>query len=178
MNTKIVIHKINITKEARCDVKDALGIKEFNWRSAKSEIEEYITYQDKANCIPWWGYFRCKYYDEKSDKMLMLFFYRKEKISVMQFWDLAGVCLEEDWSEELEDDGVIRNWLKTKIDDLAEEDDWVISYRVNKVLRETTKTKYDNILKEVLDEFNNKRDKETAKELALLQSKRYGIARE
>lgn len=140
MKTEVIIHKVNITEEAKFDVRDCLGLNAFNWRSMKAEVEEYITHQSNAGRIPWWGYFRCKYFDEKSDKMLMLFFYKGESLSIMQFWNLAGVCFEEDWTEEAEDDGEIRNWLKCKIEDITDDDDWVINERVNAILKHTQKT--------------------------------------
>ncbi len=165
-----VIHKLNITDESKFDIKECLNIKGFKWQALKKEVEEYITHQSKENKLPWWGYFRCKYYDEKSDSMLMLFIYKSCKLSIMQYWDLAGVCLAKDWTQELEDDGFIRSWLKVKIKDIPEQEDWVIRERVMKVLERTTKTKFEKVLKEVRDEFNNKRDQEVAEEMAFLQS--------
>jgi len=169
----IIIHKLNITEEARFDIRECLEIKQFDWQKMKGEVEEYITYQAKENRIPWWGYFRCKYYDEKSDNMLMLFIYKSKKLSIMQHWDLAGVCLAEDWSEEQECEGCIRSWLKQRIENLPEEDDWAISYRVNTILKETIETEFIEVLQEVRNEFECKRDKETAEEMAFLQSYYY-----
>lgn len=166
----VLINKLNITAEARFDIKECLKLRKFDWQNMKSEVEEYITHQSKENRIPWWGYFRCKYYDEKSDSMLMLFIYKSNKLSIMQYWDLAGVCLEEEWTQELEDEGYIRSWLKKKIENLPEEDDWVISYRVNTILRETIETDFIEALQEVRNEFECKRDKEAAEEMAFLQS--------
>lgn len=168
-----VIHKLNITDESRFDIKECLNIKGFNWQKMKCEVEEYMTHQARANRIPWWGYFRCKYYDEKSDSMLMLFIYKSNKLSIMQHWDLAGVCLAETWTQELEDSGFIRSWLKVKVQDIPESEDWVIRERVTRVLEETTKTKLIKVLQEVTNEFECKRDKEIAEEMAFLQSYYY-----
>ena len=55
----------------------------------------------------------------------------------MQYWDLKGVCEAADWSEEAEDDGLVRVWLETKIEDLPDEEDWAIRARVYKILKET-----------------------------------------
>ena len=170
MSKEILIHKINITDEAKCDVGESLDIQGFDWSEMKTEVEEYITHQTKENRTPWWGYFRCKYYDEDSDKMLMLFFYRGDRLSIMQFWNLVGICLAEDWTQDAEDNGEIRNWLKCRITDLSEEEDWVIAYRVNRIIKETNKTKYEEVLKEVLNEFDCERDKEVAEQVAFLQS--------
>jgi len=168
--TAEVINKINITAEAVFDYEECLDLGKINKRPLKAEVEEYINNMNKSGKLLYDSYFRCKYFDEDSDKMLMLFFYRAERLSIMQFWNLAGICLAKDWTEDAEDNGEIRNWLKCKITDMPEEQDWVIAYRVNIIIKETRKTKYEEVLKEVLNDFDNKRDKEAAKEVALLQS--------
>lgn len=58
-----------------------------------------------------------KYYDEAIDRMLMLFLYKGEKFGRMQVWKVTGICFAEDWTEEQEESGQIRFWLKTKICD-------------------------------------------------------------
>ena len=62
--------------------------------------------------------------------MLMLFFYKGQKIGPMQLWDLKGICLAESWNEILEEKGVIRNWLKHGID-TEDKADWVLELREN-----------------------------------------------
>ena len=165
-----VIHKVNITAEAKLDVLYDLNLQGFDWRMLKAEIEEYIKNQSEASRIPWWGYFRVKFLDECSDTLLMLFCNKGKKMGIMQFWDLAGVCLAEDWSEDAEYAGEIRSWLNTKIDELPEEDDWVVRVRVNEILKNTEKTQWTNVLEEVKDAFKCERDKEAAEKVALLQS--------
>lgn len=103
----------------------------------------------------------------------MLFIYKSNKLSIMQHWDLAGVCLAETWTQELEDSGFIRSWLKVKVQDIPESEDWAIRERVTRVLEETTKTKLIKVLQEVTNEFECKRDKEIAEEMAFLQSYYY-----
>ena len=74
----------------------------------KGECEKYIDNISGQNI----GYYiRAKYYDETTDEMLMLFFYKGKTISRMQMWELAGICRADDWSEEMEEDGIIRHWL-------------------------------------------------------------------
>jgi hypothetical protein len=165
-----VIHKVNITAEAKLDVLYDLNLQGFDWRMLKAEIEEYIKNQSEAGRIPWWGYFRVNYLDESSDTLLMLFCHKGKKTGIMQFWDLAGVCLAEEWSEDAEYAGEIRSWLNTKIDELPEEDDWVVRVRVNEILKNTEKTQWTNVLEEVKDAFKCERDKEAAEKVALLQS--------
>lgn len=165
--TTEVIHKLNITAEASLDIKDCLGGIVFDKRKFKAEVEEYI--QNMSKRLPWWGYFRADYEDEYNER-IKLFIYKGEKLGLMQYWDLRGVCLAKDWSEEIEDEGYIRSWLNTKIEDVPDDEDWVIRYRVWKVLRNTNQTSYEKVIEEVSSEFNNNRDKETAEQMAFLQS--------
>lgn len=174
MREEILIHKINITDEAKFDIKECLEIQGFNWRELKAEVEEYITHQTRENRIPWWGYFRCKYYDEKSDAMLMLFFYKAERLSIMQFWNLAGVCLAEDWTEEAEDSGQIRNWLKCKITDL-DKGDWVVEQQLRAetdkiIMGYAVQGSINGLPKEIKDAVEYGNNQELTKALSLLQN--------
>lgn len=165
--TTEVIHKLNITAEASLDIKECLGEVVFDKRKLKAEVEEYI--QNMSSRLPWWGYFRADYEDDDTER-LKLFIYKGKKIGLMQYWDLKGVCLAKELSEEMEDEGLIRSWLNTKIEDIPEEEDWVVRYRVWQVIRNTGKTSYDKVLEEVKDVFECERDKEAAEKVALLQS--------
>ena len=93
----------------------------------KAECEEYIENHPTAKHR---HYFRAKYYDETQNRMLMLFFYKGQKIGPMQMWNLKGICLAESWNEILEEKGVIRNWLKHGID-TEDKADWVLELREN-----------------------------------------------
>ena len=93
----------------------------------KAESEEYIEIHPTAKHR---HYFHVKYYDESQGQMLMLFFYKGQKIGPMQLWDLKGICLAESWNEILEEKGVIRNWLKHGID-TEDKADWVLELREN-----------------------------------------------
>ena len=168
--TTEVIHKLNITAEASLDIKECLGEVVFDKRKLKAEVEEYI--QNMSSSLPWWGYFRADYEDGDTER-LKLFIYKGKKIGLMQYWELRGVCLAKDWSEEMEDEGHIRSWLNTQIEDIPEEDDWVVRYRMWQVIRSTDKTSYDKVLEEVKDVFECERDKEAAAKVAFLQSAYY-----
>ena len=165
-----VIHKLNIMPEAAFDLSDCLNLNGFDKRALKTETEEYISHMTASDRLPWWGYFRCDYIDEASGRRLKLFVYKGIRIGLMQYWDLMGVCEAAEWTEDAENDGLIRVWLETKIEGLPDEDDWAVRVRVNKILRETGKTVFENVLEEVLNDFECKRDKEAAEKLALLQS--------
>ena len=164
------IHKLEISAEALADVRETLSV-EIDRHTLKRETEAYISNLTASGRMPWHGYFRADYFDEKSGKCLKLFVYRGMRLGVMQFWTLKGVCESADWSEEAEEDGLIRMWINTAFDaGGVGDDDWVVNHRVNQILLETAKTKYENILKEVLDAFKCRRDKEIAEKLVLLQS--------
>ena len=170
--TTEVIHKLNITAEASLDIKECLGDIVFDKRRFKADVEEYI--QNMSRRLPWWGYFRADYEDGDTER-LKLFIYKGKKIGLMQYWELRGVCLAKDWSEEMEDEGHIRSWLNTQIEDIPEEEDWVVRYRVWQVIKNTCKTSYEKVIEEVRSEFDNNRDKEAAKKMAFLQSGYYNI---
>ena len=84
------IHKLNITAGATFDINEVLGLI-LDRRDIRAQVEEYITHQEAAGRLPWWGYFRCNYLDEVSGELLRLFVYRRERLGLMQFWELAGV---------------------------------------------------------------------------------------
>lgn len=151
------------------DIYECLGASHFNKRKLKIELEEYLQRMGEAGRLPWCGYFQCDFIDEKTGKTLKLFIQEGANFGYMQCWELVGVCLAKDWSIELEEDGYIRRWLKTKIEDAPDEIDDSIVLRVAKVINNTMKTKFKNVLQEVLNEFENEEDKRVAEKLALLQ---------
>jgi len=62
--------------------------------------------------------------------MLMLFIYKAERFGIMQTWEVTGVCIADEWDETLEDEGIIRQWCRTEIENLHDEKDWVIQVRI------------------------------------------------
>ena len=165
-----VIHRLQITPEAAFDIFDSLGLVGFDTRLLKTELEEYITRKNAAGRLPWWGYFRCDWYDEGNDRWVKLFIRKGMTVGIMQYWNLAGVCFLEDWTDELEDEGIIRAWLDTRVEDIPNEEDAAVRLRVWETLKNTNKTVFENFLEEVKNEFVNQRDKEAAEKLAFLQS--------
>lgn len=124
--TERMIHKVSVAEEAVFDYEELVGAQP-PIRDIKQEVETYLNIT--AARVRGY-YFRVKYYDEAIDRMLMLFLYKGEKFGRMQVWKVAGICFAEDWTEEQEESGQIRFWLKTKICDLPPEVDWVVKYRV------------------------------------------------
>lgn len=130
MTAEIMINKVVITEEAKFDYEEVVARQPIPKTAIKNECELYIDNLQKGGRLLYGYYFRAKYYDENSDKMLMLFFYKGERFGKMQLWKLSGICEADDWTEEQEDDGQIRNWLKSKIADFEDRVDWVIELRL------------------------------------------------
>lgn len=124
--TERMIHKVSVAEEAVFDYEGMVGSPP-PIRDIKQEVETYLGIT--AARVRGY-YFRVKYYDEAIDRMLMLFLYKGEKFGRMQIWKVSGICFAEDWTDELEENGQIRFWLKTKIGDFLPEVDWVVKYRV------------------------------------------------
>jgi hypothetical protein len=165
-----VLHKLNITAEAACDISEGLGLTGLDRRTLKADVEEYITHMSASGRLPWWGYFRADYVDDDSGRRLKLFIYKGDKLGLMQMWSLKGVCFAADWSEDAEDDGDIRRWLCSRLKPPPAEDDWVVRYRVWKILNETQNVEMLDVLEEVKNAFDCERDKDSAEKLALQQS--------
>jgi len=163
------INVITITPEAIFDYKEDLEFGSLNQGQLKKDVAEYIAIQHSSGRLEGKQYFRCKYLDEKNNVMLMLFLYRGNKLSTMQYWLLSGICTADEWDEDSEDKGLIRLWLKTKVEDMPDGMDEVVAQRVKEIIKNTNKTKWDNVLKEIVDAFNCDRDKGFAQKLAFLQ---------
>ncbi len=154
-----LLHKVLFSEEAIFDYEHCLIIREFeldetdtDWRieskfdlplvklpkrEMKVEIEEFIQTNTRTHNKT---YFRTKYFDEQLQKMLMLFVKKGSKQSIMQNWIIIGICEADDWSEEIEFEGKIRNWTKSRITNLLE-DDWVEEERIRKEMEEKERLK-------------------------------------
>lgn len=136
------INKVVITEEAEFDYEVILGLP-MPKADIKEACENYIESRYDGGRTLWGYYYKWKYYDETADKMLLLFFYKGQKFGTMQMWDLCGVCLEEDWNENLEDCGQIRSWLKSKLNPI-DNGDWVWDERVREEKRRKEMEDYCN----------------------------------
>lgn len=127
---KVLLHKLVVSAEAKFDYEESMVLGDIPERDIVKEIEEHLSFKQQMNKLGNVKYLRLKYFDEKSVTMLMLFIYKRDRISINQVWELRGICEEECWSEDLEDDGIIRGWLKSEVEALTDEDDWVDEYRI------------------------------------------------
>jgi len=131
MKTETVINKVVITAEAEFDYES-----EFNRLLPKKDIKRETEYYISGRLSRFSGYyFRTKYLDETTDRMLMLFVYKGKAFGCMQLWEIRGICPAEDWTADLEEDGQIREWLNSKLDP-PETTDWVWDLRLKEWQRE------------------------------------------
>lgn len=127
-----LIHKVNITEEFKFDIECMENASSnFNKKETKEELEFYISNNTKVQHK---HYFRLK--DYIGEIKVIYFIKRGLKFANMQIWDLVGVCEEEFWDEELEESGIIRNWIETKLNPEKLEPDWVEEMRERKILEE------------------------------------------
>lgn len=104
-----MINKIKITGEAQFDYEEIVARHRFP-NLFKQDLEEYITHKN-----PTATYFYAKYYDETTSSMLLLFFRKGMSFRGMQIWTLVGICDQNDYSEDIEECGLIKNWLDQTI---------------------------------------------------------------
>lgn len=162
MKTETVINKVVITAEAEFDYESEFG-GQLPKNEIKQETEEYID----GHLSRFSGYyFRVKYLDEMTDRMLMLFVYKGDVFGSMQLWEIRGLCPAESWTPELEDDGQIREWLNSKLDQ-PEEIDWVWDLRLREARRK----------KELAEEFGEEVESEMPKIKELLKNYKLNRAR-
>ncbi len=133
MAREIEINKVVITDEAKCDYESITGYL-LNVDEMEAESRTYINLRQRSGGLLWERYFRVKYYDEWSDRMLMLFIYKGKKDGIVRLWEIKGICFEEDWSQELEDCGQIRVWLNSSLNP-PDEGDWVWDLRIREEQR-------------------------------------------
>ena len=141
---KTIINKISISSGVRFDFEIDMKLGALPYKDIKIEVEEYMSTLSREKRLKRCKMFHLNYIDLKSECMLKLFFYKSETIHNMQIWTLVGICKAEDWSTDADDRGLIRSWLKSKIDELADEVDWVVTYRQWQAEQERSQEGYGN----------------------------------
>lgn len=146
----LLLHKVNLTEEVKFDYETSISPNfDLISKEIKNEIEFYIQNHTKI-----WNkrYMRLTYYDEQSDSMLMFFIREYKQFLSMKTWNVVGVCLVEDWNEELEECGQIKAWLDTTLTPKEDELDWVEVLRLRqeqeereRKLDEKEQEKYDRL---------------------------------
>ena len=162
MDKEAVINKVVITAEAEFDYESEFGLR-LPKKEIKQETELYIS--GSLSRLSGY-YFRIKYLDEATDRMLMLFVYKGVVFGSMQLWEIRGICPAEDWTEELEEDGQIREWLDSKINP-TDETDWVWDLRLKEARRK----------KELAEEFGEEVESDMPEIKELLKNYKLNKAR-
>lgn len=59
---------------------------------------------------------RIPYYDETSERQLLLFVKKGYCFGPMQTYIIKGICEQEDYDEQMETNGLITEWLEVEIE--------------------------------------------------------------
>lgn len=131
MATEKVTIKVVITDEAAFDYELVVGLA-VPMLDLEAECTTYLKNLEEAGRLNGY-YLKADYTDPETDVRVKCFIYKGDIYKNEQLWYLRGVCLSEDWSEELEDCGQIRFWLKTSINP-PDTIDWVWDLRIKEEL--------------------------------------------
>ena len=110
-----LIHKIQITSGAKFDYEECMELGILPKTEIKNSVEEYL-YLRQLNGEIFKHYFKVKFFDEATNKMLILFIKKSAEFLSMLIWRITGICAEEDYVEELEYLGINRNWYNSPIE--------------------------------------------------------------
>ncbi len=103
-----MINKLVITKSAIFDYEEIVCNIEMDRTAFRNDVEKII--KNKENPT------RIKYVDKKTGKKLMLFIRKGYEFGLMKTWILDGICEERDYDKEMENNGVIAEWLSVIIE--------------------------------------------------------------
>lgn len=106
-----MIVKLVINKGAIFDYEDIVCKIPMNIGKIRPFLEKEIAvnYKDKENL-------RILYMDTESQQKLLFFVKKGYRFGIMQTYMLQGICDEDDYEEEMENDGTITEWLEVEID--------------------------------------------------------------
>jgi len=120
----------------------------------RHQLELYINNMQSSGRLLYDNYFRAKYYDEQIDEELMLFIYRGKRFKLIQTWEVRGICESKYWTDDLEYEGGVRDWLKCKLD-TDDETDWVLDYRLQETNKKASDSKSEDEYKMVKELLKN-----------------------
>lgn len=132
-------HKFKITYEAMFDYADLFGLFEVKdgesvlplgfpakFQIMQRELKEYLQNNKK---VRYKSYYKVKYLTD-FNKFVYLFIRKGLIEDCCQVWNVVGICFCEDWTEDAEEEGRIKAWLDTMVENPKVEPDWVVtSYR-------------------------------------------------
>ena len=126
---ELLINRVTISNEAKFDYSLLVKGGNLSSRTFCNEFDEYLDNLTAIGRLSNTYYLRLKYYDERVNDYIIFFLKHCNRFRCIQVWEVIGICNYGDWSEELENNGSINRWLRTKIYDLPKEPDWVEEMR-------------------------------------------------
>ena len=126
---EILINRVMISNEAKFDYSYLVKGGCLTSRTFCNEFDEYIDNLSAKGRLSNTCYLRLKFYDERVNDYMIFFVKRRNRFRCIQNWEVIGICNYGDWSEEMENNGSINRWLRSKIYDLPKEPDWVEEMR-------------------------------------------------
>lgn len=104
-----MLNKIVLTKGAVFDYEEIVCNMQLNRSEFRARVEKIIETTEENSL-------RLVYHDPNSQKELMLFLRRGYDFGIMRLWILEGICEKDDYDEEMERNGVIKEWLTIEIE--------------------------------------------------------------
>ena len=107
-----MINKIVLTKGAIFDYEDIVCKTEMDRQKFRTAVEKALSkdrYADETDL-------RLPLTDKSTGKELLLFIKRGYDFGIMRTWILRGICEQSDYDEEMEHNGVIKEWLEVEIE--------------------------------------------------------------
>lgn len=150
------LHRLVLTEEAVCDY-GCLFNMDINavlpngltiWQDIKYDCETYIS---NHKALWYKHYFKLKEIDPYTNEFIYIFIKPERHEQFMFSWKVVGICRENDWSLEDEENGRIRNWIETSLNP-KDEGDWVVEMRIRKIekflenLYEEDRDEYERII--------------------------------
>ena len=109
----MVINKIVFDKGAIFDYEGIVCHIPLELSTMRTKVEKKI---DEQNYFKENEDLRINYYDETSEMELLLFVKKGYCFGPMQTYIIQGICAKEDYDEEMETSGIIKEWLEVEIE--------------------------------------------------------------
>lgn len=106
-----MINKLTVDKGAIFDYEEIVCKIPFSKETIRRAVEKKL---DKVPLTK--TDLRLPFYDKDAKKDLLLFIRKGYAFGIMQMWILRGICNKEDYEEEMENNGIIKDWLEVIIE--------------------------------------------------------------
>lgn len=106
-----IINKLTLKKGAIFDYEEIVCFMPCPIAEIRTFLEKELTAIKDENP-------RIRYTCPQTGKELLLFVKKGYKFGIMQTWILEGICEAKDYSEEMETNGTIKEWLEVDLDEV------------------------------------------------------------